>query len=81
MKRDRGPSASWPWAPLQGPGPLGTNRREGGDPMGRVWMAEDDCQVADIVARYLQRDGFETRLFFLGGETLEALGGDVPDRR
>jgi DNA-binding response OmpR family regulator len=46
---------------------------------GHVLVVDDDPTVADVVARYLRRDGHEVRCVFDGPAALEAAADRTPD--
>ncbi len=45
----------------------------------RIVVVEDDMAIAEVVVRYLERDGFEVDSFRHGGEALDALLERPPD--
>lgn len=47
--------------------------------MPRVVVVEDDMAIADVVVRYLEKEGFRVDAFHHGGEALDALLADPPD--
>ncbi len=42
-------------------------------------VVEDDMAIADVVARYLDKEGFDVSAYRHGGEALDALLADPPD--
>ena len=48
-------------------------------PQTRILVVEDDATVAEVVVRYLQREGFEVESVGDGREALERAGRSLPD--
>ncbi len=44
-----------------------------------IVVVEDDMAIADVVVRYLEKDGFRVDSYGHGGEALDALLADPPD--
>ena len=45
----------------------------------RIVVVEDDRSIAEVVTRYLEREGYAVDTFHHGGEALDALLADPPD--
>jgi DNA-binding response OmpR family regulator len=45
----------------------------------RILVVEDETIVAEVVERFLRREGYETMVVGDGSEALDALGGFIPD--
>jgi two-component system, OmpR family, alkaline phosphatase synthesis response regulator PhoP len=45
----------------------------------RIYVVEDDRDIAELVGRYLERAGFKVQLFGAGREALTAIGERLPD--
>jgi DNA-binding response OmpR family regulator len=47
--------------------------------MARIFVVEDDRDIAELVGRYLEKAGFEVQLFGAGRDALTAIGERLPD--
>lgn len=47
--------------------------------MGRVWIVEDEPDIANLVAHHVRKDQFETVIFNNGEKFLESVGTEIPD--
>jgi two-component system response regulator ResD len=52
---------------------------EDGEPRGSVLVVDDERTITEVVARYLQRAGYETRVAWDGPRALELAGANRPD--
>ncbi len=52
---------------------------ENGDPRGSVLVVDDERTITEVVSRYLERAGYETRVAGDGPRALELAGADRPD--
>jgi DNA-binding response OmpR family regulator len=46
---------------------------------GRIWVVEDEPDIADLVAHHVRRERFQVEIFHDGESFLESVGGEVPD--
>ncbi len=52
---------------------------ENGEPRGSVLVVDDERTITEVVSRYLERAGYETRVAGDGPRALELAGADRPD--
>ena len=46
---------------------------------GRIFVVEDDEDIAELVAHHLRREGFEIKVFHSGGDVMELVRQQPPD--
>ena len=46
---------------------------------GRIFVVEDDADIAELVAHHLRREGFKIKVFHSGGDVMELVRQQPPD--